>query len=87
MSGLTWTEGAIADLDHIRRYVTAVDPRAARRLADRIEAVATALESEEAVSADIAERPIVYPYLLRYTAQTDGVTITAVRHASSAQIV
>jgi plasmid stabilization system protein ParE len=87
VSGLTWTEGAIADLDRIRRYVTAVDPHAARRLADRIEAVVTALESEGVASADVAERPIVYPYLLRYTGQAGGVTITAVRHASSALIV
>lgn len=83
---MLWTEGAVADLDHIRRYVTAFDPEAARRLADRIATVTSALESEE-MEVGVAERPIVYPYLLRYLVEEGGITVMAVRHSSEARIV
>lgn len=86
MTSPSWTEGAIADLDHIRRYVTAFDPRAARRLADRIAETASGLGSEK-VCGDVAERSIVYPYLLRFTCDETGVIVIAVRHASQARIV
>ncbi len=86
MTSPSWTEGAIADLDHIRRYVTAFDPRAARRLADRIATAASGLGSEK-MCGDVAERSIVYPYLLRFACDDAGPVVMAVRHVSRARIV
>lgn len=86
MRPLSWTEGAIADLDHIRRYVSAFDLQAARRLADRIAVVAGRLESE-AVHCGVAERSIVPPFLLRFHVDPEGAVIHAVRHSNGARIV
>ena len=86
MRPLSWTEGAIADLDHIRRYVSAFDHAAARRLADRIAAVAGLLESDD-LPEGVQERSIVPPFLLRFRIGTDGAIIHAVRHSNHARIL
>ena len=88
--GLSWTEGSIADLEHIRRYVTAFQPGAARRLAWRIVAIAQALDaqgSDGPESEEIVEHPIAYPFLLRYRRSGGDAVVLAVRHSHEARIV
>jgi plasmid stabilization system protein ParE len=64
---LEWSEGAIADLEHIRRYLTAFDPAAACRFADRVTAMAAALERDAAVlPPGIGRRDTLRPFTLRY---------------------
>jgi len=82
---LRWTEGALADLDHIRRYVSAFDQGAARRLADRIATAAQALLADD-LPIGVTDRPIVAPYMLRVGVDDDGMIVHAVRHAASAWI-
>ena len=87
--GVSWTEGSIADLEHIRRYITAFQPGAARRLAWRIVAVAQALEAEASGgpgSEEIVERAIAYPYLLRYRRSGGDAVVLGVRHSHDARI-
>ncbi|MDE0880176.1 MAG: type II toxin-antitoxin system RelE/ParE family toxin [Sphingomonas bacterium] len=87
-----WTEGAVADLDHIRRYLAQIDPRATRRLADRIADTVVTLSAAQAATRPLAgagrgEIAITYPYLLRYRAEAGTIIVDAVRHASEARIV
>ena len=84
MTKTYWTEGAVGDLDRIRTYLSAIDLRAARRLADRIEAVVATLI---VTTGEAREQLITFPYLLRYRGDADAVIIDAVRHASDARIV
>ena len=84
---LSWTESAIADLEHIRRYVTAVDRAAARRLADRIVAVATTIEHGPASPAgSIAEVAVADPFVIRYRRGAHPVVMT-VRHGVRGMII
>ena len=83
MARLVWTEGAIADLEHIRRYVTAFHPGAARRLADRIATTAATLSD---AGSGAAERAIVFPYLIRYRHAGRDIAVIAVRHSGCARI-
>ena len=83
MARIIWTEGSIADLEHIRRYVTAFRPEAARRLADRIAAAAASLSPTD---GSMGERMIVFPYLLRYRMVGRDIAITTVRHSDRARI-
>ena len=83
MARLVWTEGSIADLEHIRRYVTAFHPDAARRLADSIAATAATLPP---AGEGIAERTIVFPYLIRYLRVGRDIAIMTVRHSGRAHI-
>lgn len=86
MRAIAWTEGAVADLDHIRRYVAAFDAAAAQRLADRI-AVVTGRLAEEQIADGTLEWAIVPPFLLRFRADADSAIILAVRHSSRCCIV
>ena len=84
MTPIHWTEGAVADLERIRAYLSAIDPRSAQRLADRLIAATQALgPSSDAVT----EVPVTYPYLIRCRCDADAILIDAVRHASCARIV
>lgn len=85
---LAWTESAIVDLEHIRRYVTAFRPEAATRLARRIAAAAALLETRAAAGTGhpgIGQIAIVYPFLIRYRV-ADEMVVLSVRHSTRAMI-
>ena len=77
---LVWTEGAIADLEHIRRYLTAFDPAAARRFATRVATLARSLEQEEAARpAGIDHIQTLRPFTIRYRLAAGELVIMWVR--------
>lgn len=84
MTPIYWTEGAVADLERIRAYLSAIDPRSAQRLADRLIAATGALGPPPDAVMEVA---VTYPYLIRCRRDADAILIDAVRHASCARIV
>jgi plasmid stabilization system protein ParE len=79
-TSLVWSEGAIADLEHIRRYLTAFDPAAARRFADRVTAVAEVLgQQAAALSPGIGQHDRLRPFTLRYHVTNGSLAVMWIR--------
>lgn len=77
---LSWTEGAIADLEHIRRYLSAIGPGAEGRLAAHLIALGDTLDAVETGPApEVADVQILPPFLLRLHRIDAGRVVAAVR--------
>jgi plasmid stabilization system protein ParE len=83
---IVWTDEAVAHLEAIVEYVEAFNPAAARRLGERLIAVADSLAefSERGRDAGNGRREMttVWPYILRYRVEGDRVVILRIRHGA-----
>lgn len=90
MREIVWTEEAVAHLEAIVTYVAAFNPPAAKRLGQRLIAVADRLAefSERGRDAGngLREMTTVWPYILRYRVETDRVVILRVRHGARDEV-
>ena len=86
MARVKWTEGAIGDLEHIRRYVSAFQLTAANRLAARIGEVVSDLADAPGDMDAIRERAVIHPYRLRYRLVDGMLVVLGLRHGSDARI-
>lgn len=86
MRQIVWTDEAVGNLEAIVAYVSAFNPAAARRLAERLIALADSLAefSERGRGAGEGRREmvIVRPYILRYRVEGDRVIILRIRHGA-----
>jgi toxin ParE1/3/4 len=83
---IVWTDEAVAHLEAIVEYIEAFNPGAARRLGERLIAVADSLAefSERGRDAGEGRREMttVWPYVLRYRIEADRVVILRIRHGA-----
>jgi plasmid stabilization system protein ParE len=83
-----WTDEAVGNLEAIVTYISAFNPAAATRLAQRLIAVADSLGefSERGREAGDGRREmtIVWPYVLRYRVEGERVLILRIRHGAQA---
>ena len=86
MRRIVWTDEAVAHLEAIAAYVSAFDPAAAARLAERLIAVADSLadfsDRGREAPRGAREMSIVWPYILRYRVDEDIVFILRIRHGA-----
>ncbi|MFN3946138.1 MAG: type II toxin-antitoxin system RelE/ParE family toxin [Allosphingosinicella sp.] len=89
MRRIVWTEEAVANLEAIRDYVSAFNPAAASRLAQRLIELADRLSYFSDRGRDAGggrrEMTIVWPYILRYRVERDEVIILRIRHGAQEQ--
>jgi plasmid stabilization system protein ParE len=83
---IEWTDEAGGNLDAIVTYISAFNPSAAQRLAERLIALADSLAEYPERGRDVGqgrrEMTIVWPYVLRYRSATDAVYILRIRHGA-----
>jgi addiction module RelE/StbE family toxin len=83
---IVWTDEALEQLEAIVTYVSVYDLAAAERLADRLIELADSLAefSDRGREAGDGRREmtIVWPYILRYRVEGDGVIILRIRHGA-----
>jgi toxin ParE1/3/4 len=83
---IEWTEDAVANLDAIADYISAFNPAAAQRLAERLIAAADSLAEFSERGRDAGEgrreMTIVWPYVLRYRVEAERVVILRIRHGA-----
>jgi plasmid stabilization system protein ParE len=83
---IVWTDEAVAHLEAIVEYIEAFNPAAARRLGERLIAVADSLAEfpERGRDAGPGRREIttVWPYILRYRVEAARVVILRIRHGA-----
>lgn len=86
MRQILWTDEAVGNLEAIVTYISAFNPAAAERLADRLIAVADSLAeySERGRDAGEGRREMttLWPYILRYRLDGDRVLILRIRHGA-----
>jgi toxin ParE1/3/4 len=86
LRSIVWTEEALDNLEAIATYISAFNPSAAQRLADRLIAVADSLAefSERGRDAGSGRREmtVVWPYVVRYRVQDETVVILRIRHGA-----
>ena len=86
MRKIVWTDEALEQLEAIVTYVSVYDLAAAERLADRLIELADSLAefSDRGREAGDGRREmtIVWPYILRYRVEGDGVIILRIRHGA-----
>ena len=86
MRRIVWTEEAVGNLEAIVTYITAFNPAAAGRLAERLIAVADSLAEFSDRGRDAGEgrreMAVVWPYVLRYRVDGDTVVILRIRHGA-----
>jgi len=83
---ILWTDEAVGNLEAIVTYISAFNPTAAIRLAQRLIDVANSLAefSERGREAGEGRREmtIVWPYILRYRVEDETVLILRIRHGA-----
>jgi plasmid stabilization system protein ParE len=83
---IVWTDDAVGNVEAIVTYISAFNPTAARRLAERLVAVADSLAEFPNRGRDVGEgrreMTTVWPYILRYRVRDDAVIILRVRHGA-----
>ena len=83
-----WTAEAADNLEAIVGYVELFHPPAARRIAERLIALADSLAEFPDRGRDAGdgrrEMTIVPPYIMRYRVEADRVVILRVRHGARA---
>ena len=88
MVQVRWTREAINNLELIQAYIRAFDPRAARRMAERLIAAGNSLRDfpERGRPSGQGSRELVgvAPYVIRYEVDDDGVRILRGRHGARA---
>lgn len=86
---IVWTEEAVEHLEAIVTYISAFNPAAAARLADRLVEVADSLAEFPDRGRDAGggrrEMTTVWPYILRYRVEGDTVFILRIRHGAQAE--
>lgn len=86
MRRIVWTDEAVRNLEAIVTYISAFNPAAARRLADKLIALADSLAEFSERGRDAGggrrEMTIVWPYILRYRVTGDTVFILRIRHGA-----
>ncbi len=86
MRQILGTDEAVGNLEAIVTYISAFNPAAAVRLAERLLAVADSLaefsERGREASGGRREMTIVWPYILRYRVEGDTVLILRIRHGA-----
>jgi len=77
---------ALADLTHIRAYITQFNPAAAERMANRLLAATDRLANHPWIGrpgpADTRELSIVPPYVISYEVIDDEVVILRIWHSA-----
>ena len=83
---IVWTDEAVGNLEAIVTYISAFNPAAASRLADRLIELADSLAEFSERGRDAGERrremTIVWPYILRYRVEGETVFILRIRHGA-----
>lgn len=83
---IVWTDDAAGHVEAIVTYVSAFNPAAASRLAERLVALADSLSEFPNRGRDAGEgrreMTTVWPYILRYRVEGDRVIILRVRHGA-----
>jgi plasmid stabilization system protein ParE len=86
---IVWTDDAIAHLEAIIDYVSAFNPAAAARLAERLVVLADSLDScpsrGREAGGGTREMTTVWLYILRYRVEGDQVLILRIRHGARAE--
>ncbi|HET8750550.1 MAG TPA: type II toxin-antitoxin system RelE/ParE family toxin [Sphingomicrobium sp.] len=86
MRRIIWSREATDNLEAIVTYISAVNPDAAVRIADRLVAVADSLtefpERGRPGPEGTREMTIVPPYILRYSVDQDSVSILQIWHGA-----
>lgn len=86
MRRIVWTDEAVGHLEAIVTYISAFNPDAAQRLAERLIAVADSLTEFSERGRDAGggrrEMTIVWPYVLRYRVEGETVFILRIRHGA-----
>ena len=87
---IVWTDDAVGNVEAIVTYVSAFNPAAAQRLAERLVAVADSLAEFPNRGRDVGEgrreMTTVWPYILRYRVRDDAVIILRVRHGARDEV-
>jgi toxin ParE1/3/4 len=90
---VVWDDEALDDLDSIGAFIANDNPRAARRVVERIRERSQLLETSPRLGKPIVERPGArelilsrYPYVLVYEIEDDEVHILAVFHQSQDRV-
>jgi addiction module RelE/StbE family toxin len=86
---VVWDDEALSDLESIGAFIEIDNPAAARRVVERIQRIASLLETSPRLGRPAIGRPGVreltvsrYPYVLVYELIEDDVQILAVVHQS-----
>jgi toxin ParE1/3/4 len=83
---ILWTDEAVGNLEAIVTYISAFNPAAAARLAERLIAVADSLAEYSERGRDAGqghrEMTIVWPYILGYRVEGATVLILRIRHGA-----
>ncbi|KRA56700.1 addiction module toxin RelE [Caulobacter sp. Root655] len=86
MVQVVWTRRALSDLATIRTYIGQFSPLAAQRMAVRLKRAGDSLAEHpdrgRMAGAGLRELTTIPPYILRYQAGADIVTILRIRHAA-----
>jgi toxin ParE1/3/4 len=86
LKAIEWTDEAVGNLEAIIAYISAFNPPAAQRLAERLIAVADSLaefpERGRQVGDGRREMTVVWPYVVRYRIAEDAVYILRIRHGA-----
>ena len=86
MRQILWTDEAVGNLEAIVTYISAFNPAAAARFAERLVAVADSLaefsERGREVGEGRREMTTVWPYILRYRVEGEKVLILRIRHGA-----
>lgn len=89
MRRIVWTEEAVEHLEAIVTYISAFNPAAAARLADRLIELADSLAEFPDRGRDAGggrrEMTTIWPYILRYRVESDTVIILRIRHGARAE--
>ncbi len=86
---IVWTAEAADNLEAIVSYIELFNPSAARRMAERLIALADSLaefpERGRDAGKERRELTVVPPYILRYRVEKERVVILRVRHGARAE--
>lgn len=86
MRRIVWTNEAVEHLEAIIAYVSAFNPSAAKRLGERLIAVADSLvdfpDRGRDAGGGMREMTTVWPYVLRYRVEPERVIILRIRHGA-----
>ena len=83
---VAWPDSAVDQLDRIVAYIELFDPRAAKRMAQRLYALGESLTEfphrGRLAAHGTRELTSVPPYIMQYLVEGDLVTIVAIRHGA-----
>lgn len=80
---LIWTEGAVTDLEHVRRYLRAIGGGAELRLAWAIVDTSRRLDAAPVHADGCHDVPLLAPFVLRVHGEGPTAFVLAVRQCGS----